>query len=373
MTVLILSQRLDYHGRAVKWGLEQIGVPCDWWDRSLHPVTQAISISFADTRAELGIAGAQVSLERGFYTSIWERRGRVPSASKKLARADKTVALSESRKLLDGIVSIIEERNPTAMLVNAAREHFRAGEKVFQLDVASQVGLKTPLTLVSNDPAAIREFRRSLSGKVVAKQHFPFSWRQSNGDLLLSGTYLLPDEAFEIDEVLSACPMIYQERLDIVDELRVTVFGGTIFTGRQPRSRESARGYSDIRLESRDSMIPAVLATHTKDKLIQLVERLGLLFAAIDIAVCRNGDFVFLECNEAGQFLSYEQFNPNEPMLDSFCQFLAKGDPEFVLEKPSGISLAQFDRSPDGIAFKEEYSRHFREEYEGAPFELADH
>ena len=50
------------------------------------------------------------------------------------------------------------------------RDHIaRAEWKPLQLDIARQVGLATPLTLVGNDPADIAEFAKLVDGPVVCK------------------------------------------------------------------------------------------------------------------------------------------------------------------------------------------------------------
>lgn len=38
--VLILSENLDYHGIAIKWGLSEKGVPHTWWKRSSFPAIE---------------------------------------------------------------------------------------------------------------------------------------------------------------------------------------------------------------------------------------------------------------------------------------------------------------------------------------------
>lgn len=60
------------------------------------------------------------------------------------------------------------------------------------------------------------------------------------------------------------------------------------------------------------------------------MRRMGLVFGALDFIVTPEGDYVFLEVNEQGQFLWIEELNPNIPILDMFVQFLTHGKRDFI-------------------------------------------
>ncbi|QDE40693.1 hypothetical protein FIV34_16505 [Luteibacter pinisoli] len=373
MTILVMSQRLDYHGRAVTWGLHQMGCKVHWWDRSIYPGQQQLSLSLTDDGGcHMVSDGGDWPVPSGGYVAIWERRGKVPTPSPGLSAVDRRVASNESRKFLCGLVSILEVQNPDALVTNPAWAQERANEKALQLHVAKQVGMDIPSTLISNEPRRIRDFYRMHGGKVITKQHFPFSWRQPNGDLFLSGTFIVPPEAMESDAMLEASPMIFQEALDISGELRIIVFGRTVFAGLQPRAAEGMPGFSDIRLEPRNELSVIDLDPGLRDKLFAFMERMGLNYAAFDIARTRDGRELFLEANEAGQFLSLESLDPTCHMLDAFCQYLASGDKAFEYKNPSGLRLTSFEDSSDGRLFREEFDHHMKFEYKAQPFELSE-
>ena len=60
-----------------------------------------------------------------------------------------------------------------------------------------------------------------------------------------------------------------------------------------------------------------------------LLRRLGLVFGCIDFIVTPEGEYVFLEVNQMGQFLWVELANPEFPLLQAFAEFLVSQDPEF--------------------------------------------
>ena len=57
---------------------------------------------------------------------------------------------------------------------------------------------------------------------------------------------------------------------------------------------------------------------------MMLMRELGLVFGCIDLIVTPEGEHVFLEINEMGQFLWVEQGAPACPMLRAFATLLVE-------------------------------------------------
>jgi len=302
--ILILSENLDYHGVAVRWGLQEMGVQFDWWERTEFPRNQLVSswVSTADSR--MAVSGNEVALSAHRYRTVWNRRGQIPQADETLDRTDKIVVRNESIYFLGGLASMLADANPAALFVNAFQNAKVANAKIQQLNAARALGFNIPKTLVSNHPALIRAFFEHNKGKVVAKQHIPFAWRTKQGALLVTGTTPVSHEHLANDKALSACPMIYQEALQVRNELRIIAFGRSVFALNQVRTQApAAKGFIDIRYENTDKH-----AIEVDEPLTALchayMAKFGLSYAAFDIAQTMNGEHVFLEANEAGQFLS---------------------------------------------------------------------
>jgi glutathione synthase/RimK-type ligase-like ATP-grasp enzyme len=370
--VLILSESLDYHGIAVRWGLQQRGVPVDWWDRTEFPRNEQWSSRVGADGAQLHVSASDACLSPDRYRTIWNRRGQLPQANPALDRTDQVVARNESNYVVAGLAAMLADANPRALIANPFEAAKAANPKVHQLAVARSLGMRVPETLVSNHPAHIREFFRRHGGRIVAKQHIPFAWRTRQGALLVTGTSAVREEHLHDDFALAACPMIYQECLDVESELRIAAFGRTTFAMDQVRTQAPApNGFVDIRYEHADKRA-AELEPRLADWCRAYMDRMRLHYAAFDIARTRQGDYVFLEANEAGQFLFLEDQSPGLPMLDAFCQFLESGDPEFRFDAPSGLALADFEKSDDAAAFHVRYDAHMKGSELTSPFELVE-
>ena len=67
---------------------------------------------------------------------------------------------------------------------------------------------------------------------------------------------------------------------------------------------------------------PYQLPEDVEAKIRVFMRQLGIVFGSFDFIVTPDGDYVFLEVNEQGQFLWLEEYNSNFHMLDIFIQFL---------------------------------------------------
>jgi hypothetical protein len=79
------------------------------------------------------------------------------------------------------------------------------------------------------------------------------------------------------------------------------------------------------------------------------LDSLGLRYGAFDFAVTARREWVFLECNEGGQFLYLEKILPALNLLDAFCRWLAELAGRSTTGADAVLKLADFDRSGDPL------------------------
>jgi len=172
-----------------------------------------------------------------------------------------------------------------------------ASNKILQLTVAQSVGLETPKTLVSNDPAAIRNFAR---GRVVVAKNLATPWMVRSSEETRAAYTRIVDPAWLLDDnALSFAPVIYQEYHERGRDIRVVVVGGKTFSAScvpGPHQRE------DVRREvgTGKSYEPCELEEKTLDKLNTLTRTLGLDYCAADFMEDNDENLFFLEANTCG-------------------------------------------------------------------------
>jgi glutathione synthase/RimK-type ligase-like ATP-grasp enzyme len=235
--------------------------------------------------------------------------------------------------------------------VNSPQPKRRADRKAAQLLHARAVGFTIPDTLLSNDPERIRDFFRSHGERVIYKPYLPATWA-AEGRMYSTFTAALSEELLANDGALSQAPGIYQSMVEKQYELRVTVMGRSVFASRIDSQKD---GYylADWRANIRDQGFASKrhpLPPQIEQRCIDLLKRMGLVFGCIDIIVTPEGEHVFLEVNEMGQFLWLETEDPELPLLDCFVQFLHRRSADFRYEPGKAVcSLSEFMAS-DALA-----------------------
>ena len=240
----------------------------------------------------------------GEVGAVWHRRlsvaARLPREMDAQLRA---ASVGESRAALLGVLAGLK-----AFRVDREHAIRRAEQKPLQLRAARELGLEVPRTLVTNDPAAVREFYAACGGRVVAKMLSSFAVYDREGRENVVFTNPVGPEDLEDLTGLSLCPMTFQERVEKSLELRATVVGRRVFTA-SIDSQSSARAAHDWRRDGValvDEWRPYELPTETEARLLALMDFFGLNYGAADFILTPDGRHVFLELNPSGEFFWLE-------------------------------------------------------------------
>ena len=197
----------------------------------------------------------------------------------------------------------------------------RADHKPLQLRRAQRLGLEVPETIITNDPAAVRAFARRCGPLVTKMLVQPAgSGGEPEGEAEVVFTTALSDSDLEQLDGLDLCPMIFQQRIANQRDVRATVVGRRVFgaaldaaardagPGARRESGESGDPVDpDWRRESyaldrAPAWAPCELPRALTDRLLRLLDELGLNYAAVDLIARPDGGYVFLELNATGSF-----------------------------------------------------------------------
>ena len=189
--------------------------------------------------------------------------------------------------------------------------------KIRQLQVARQVGLSIPDTLVTNQPDAARGVRRD-------------PWRGARRAQGVSehraGAARNPPAAAEDLSLLDAVrytPVIFQRFVPADLDLRVTVVEDEIFTAAISSEPQYAADYRPGLGSAK--VAPFELPSSVAEKLLELMKIFGLNFGAIDLRVTPEGDYVFLEVNPAGEYL-FISHRTDQPIPAAIAASLERHD-----------------------------------------------
>lgn len=316
---LILAPSSDPHACALAWAIRQQGVEPAW----MPSLRAERGVHYSVHTANDGTSFSDSSLVDDSISAVWNRRMHDPVPD--CAEADRNFATWEW-KLFQRNVFSLENAYGGALWVNGLAASQRAELKLVQLDTCRRLGIPFPETLVTTDATEVAGFIRRW-GRVVFKSFLVHQWEERiSGRMHAVGVSLLDGDSELPAEAIAVCPGIYQRYIEKRYDVRVTVIGDRLFAVSLGKGASGA--YVDWRGQAKDPAFRAeaiVLPSPVEEKLRFLMHELGLVFGCIDLAVDRDGDFYFLEVNQAGQFLFVEDIVPEYPVLRSMTALLLTG------------------------------------------------
>ena len=194
----------------------------------------------------------------------------------------------------------LEHYFDNALWINRPQNMKQCGNRILQLYHAHASGFRTPCTLVTNDRTEAEDFVR-IHGTVIAKAIDHHAVRSNN---MLHNFYgALITAANQLCFIDRRQPVLLQEYVRKASEIRVYVIEDKVVAVRIEAGTGGALPV-DMHTLSLDSYSysPVTLPPECIVACRDLTERLGLLYAAIDLVETDKGDLVFLEVNPQGDW-----------------------------------------------------------------------
>lgn len=356
--ILIPTVPEDHHAFAVAHALRLKGAEPILWFTSDFP-TQAIeTVRFRDGRPETEIRDFRSQQLATDVHSLWNRRPREELNAAALDPADSGFARIQCSRFRTAFLNILchDLLDRRRLCVNPWESALRTENKLWQHHLAAQAGLEMPESVYTNDPSEIRRFLAKQGGMVAYKPFLGALWDDGTTSWGYYTSAISKGDLVE-DELLQAVPGIYQELVPKAYELRVTMIGQRAFTARL-NSQQTNQGQLDWRRAYEDlKMEPWDLPEDVKLRCLDLMRKLDIVFGCFDFIVTPDGRHVFLEVNQAGQFLFIEE-SAGIPLLDAFSEFLIQGRTDFDWEE-SETSVRLPDIADETFAqLKQEIDRH---------------
>lgn len=292
--ILIVSFAEDEHTLAVRTALEHIGYTSTLLDLSTIPMRSAVEFVWQpDNHSVVHLPQGTVDLRS--TRVLWWRRLRPYGIDPAIADPQmRAFAANETEHAMAGTLDAL-----SCHWINPRWNDQAAHQKPLQWSVAQAVGLQIPRTLVTSVPQAAYEFIRQLApDRAVCKAFLalPNAWRE---------TRLVSEEDLSRMQAVRLAPVIFQQYIEGVD-LRVTVVGQELFAA-EIDARHSSYPV-DMRMVIGEANVrPVELPPTVAESIHRLMQRLGLVYGALDLKRTDAGQYYFLEVNPAGQWLFAEQ------------------------------------------------------------------
>jgi len=292
--VLIIAPNDDAHAHVVAKRLEALGAQAVILDSANFPGQCQLSVEIANGEPfRFALERDGLELNEGNLAGVWWRRPRRHVASNEVRESHlRQFVANESREAFEGWLHCLGDR-----VINPVAADIRASNKLLQLQFAVEVGLAIPTSLATNSAGRVLSFREAGKEEVVFKPFTGADWQ------FIMTQRLSPDALGHLQSVAYA-PVIFQEEIRKVADLRVNIVDHEVFPVRIRARRDDPP--LDWRADQdREYQVHSLPETVT-DALLTLMAKLGLRFAACDLALTERGDYVFFEANPGGQWLFAE-------------------------------------------------------------------
>ncbi len=240
---------------------------------------------------------ASGDLDLRSYTSVWHRRPGLFQSEKFVEPWISRMVEKEASAAVEGMF-----RSLPCIWMNFPADDAAATTKLWQLQLALDVGLTIPETCVTNNPDDVREFYESCNGEVIYKlinDQSPFSIPANEAPAGITTLPLREEDLPHLDQVAHA-PHLFQRRVKKAFEVRVTIVGREVFS--VSIDSQSGQGKIDWRNDYSVEMKSIEIPKDIREKCLALMRRLNLNYGALDFIVTDENQYVFLENNPQGQY-----------------------------------------------------------------------
>ena len=319
-TILVCGGLADKVTELVCARLADCGYPYRLLDLAYYPRGYEIRLHWQGGSPRGFIAGPDWRLELDEIRSVFCRflglEGRAPWPDLTVEQAQSLYAEGDC-----GLVALFESL--PCPVVNRVEGGMTNNSKPLQALQVRRCGLRTPPTLVTNDPAAARQFYEEHNGEVIYKS--------------LSGVRSivrrLGPEQLERLPLLRNGPAQFQAFIP-GDNVRVHTVGEQLFA---TLLASEAVDYRYARQEGHDTKMQATtLPPEIAAACHRLARDTDLLLAGIDLKVTPAGEYYCFEINPVPGFLYYEH-GGGQPISAALAELLQYGLPSPKEEDAHGL------------------------------------
>jgi ATP-grasp ribosomal peptide maturase len=319
-TILILTQEHDGHADQVAEALQKRGHAFVRWDTADFPLQTTLRASYKREAWQGGLQVHDHSLDFHRIKSIWFRKPTRFQVEPSMNAQEARFAANEARIGIGGIL-----RSLDCLWVNHPEHIVSATYKPYQLHIAHHCGLAIPPTLVTNDAQEVEQFFQECRQSMIYKA-LSTTTIQDGKEFANIYTTLIDEERLRnILPFVKNTACFFQKNIPKDKDLRITIIGRKVFATAID-SQHSPLTMIDFRrsYDALGAYHPYQLPEEIEQKLLLLMQRLGLLFGAVDMILTPDGDYYFLEANAVGQF-SWLQAETGAPLIETIVDLLIAG------------------------------------------------
>lgn len=322
-TVVVLTCLSDSHADAVGKYLKNQDVRFVRLNSDEYDSNNEISFNL-NNKKKFQVYSHGSLIKTGDIISVWYRKPEY-SVFKKRSLSEQLIdqfELKQKLVLFNSYATHLAKQNKFCL--NRRTDDRAASDKQFQLITAKKMGFKVPDTLITSSDASIRDFITLHNNTSIIKSiGVPIVEAGDRVRGFFTRELTLDLYKNLVKKTSFTSPVLLQEKIKKKYELRITVVGNKIFPCKIYGDKKLIHDI-DIRkikpetLEHSEYQLPSKI----KNLCFELVKKLNLQYAAIDMAVDIEGNYIFFEINPNGQYQWIENLT-GMPISQAIADLLA--------------------------------------------------
>lgn len=287
----VFSLEADLHAHTILYELKGFGVETHFFatDSQIEDGGLVWQTSAANGAVLQDYEGNDVHVSD--LSLIWWRRVNQPQKNQGLFQdqASFDLVCNEWRGAIFGAVA----DSFRGIWVNDPKYDSTAGNKLYQLKMARELGFRVPDTLVTNDADEAIAFSEKHQGNIIAKKIL------GAGSLSLATVELTTEQLNKSRDTIKLAPVMLQEKIETTKHIRANCFGPNVYSVLIETDDLDWRRNLNCQFSEYD------LGKQINCRLSEIVSKLNIKMGIMDLMVVDDG-LVWLELNPQGQFLFAE-------------------------------------------------------------------
>lgn len=302
--ILVITSKDDSHSDHVITCFNESGRSDEIIRLNTEDFVHNCEVSFDGKSVETTILDSGRNFDSSEIKSVWFRRPQELQINTNESKSIKDFVHDQSTAFLRGLYFCCHD---TAKWINPLPALHRSRIKMQQLQLAQNVGLTIPKTLITNNPDKALSFFHK-HGEVCTKSLNEPNFAVDEY-LFPMFTRLISDEKeiAQNKDAIRRCPVLFQQFIYKKYDIRVVVFDKKVFafeihSQENKLSQLDFRGVSPHLLKHKQHKLP----TEIENSILSFTGQQGLISSSLDLVLNDLGDYYFLENNPNGQWLWLE-------------------------------------------------------------------
>lgn len=254
-------------------------------------------------------------------TAVYFRRAIVSHLSELIdvSVSEKNYLRGELTYILEGLYKILRHKY-WLNNIYAIRE---AENKIYQLQVAQEIGFTIPQTVLSNVPIVVEDMANKCEYDCIIKP-IKSGYFKDYAKSKIIFTSKLDCNVLADKSRIQSFPVFVQKHINKLFDLRCIVVGNMVYCA-QIDSQANLDSQVDWR-RGKENLHHSIheLPMEIADKCIKMTKKMGLNYSAIDLILNKNNEYIFLECNPNGQW-AWLEVRLGFTISKSIVELLKKG------------------------------------------------